>query len=290
MKYFKAVFSIIFVFTLFFAAGCGKSGGREVLATINNNDKITLSEFENIISKLPERYREIVGKNKKEFLDELIVDRLLYNEGMEKKVDRTEEVRNLIKEAKKKIVMARLLKDEVEDAVSVSEEEISKYYMANQDKFTTQETLRASHILVRSEEDANNVLVELSNGRNFEDLARARSIDPTSEIGGDIGFFTRNQLVPEFEDECFNMNVGQISGIVKTKFGYHVIKLTEKKEPRVKELTGVRDSIEQSMARLKKKVLFNKFVTSLKERSKITINSDLLERISEEKGSDKKSE
>ena len=196
----------------------------------------------------------------------------------------------MIKEAKRKIVMARLLKDEVEDAVKVSEEEISKYYMANQGKFTTQETLRASHILVRSEEDANDVLVELSNGRNFEDLARARSIDPTSEIGGDIGFFTKNQLVPEFEEECFNMNVGQISGIVKTKFGYHVIKLTEKKEPRIKELSGIRDNIEQSMARVKKKVLFNEFVTSLKEKSKISINSDLLERISEDKGTDKESE
>ena len=288
--YFKAFFGVMLVFSLLSGVGCGNSSGREVLATINNKDKITLYEFENIISKLPERYREIVGKNKKEFLDELIVDRLLYNEGLEKKVDRTDEVRGLIKEAKRKIVMARLLKDEVEDAVKVSEEEISKYYMANQGKFTTQETLRASHILVRSEEDANDVLVELSNGRNFEDLARARSIDPTSEIGGDIGFFTKNQLVPEFEEECFNMNVGQISGIVKTKFGYHVIKLTEKKEPRIKELSGIRDNIEQSMARVKKKVLFNEFVTSLKEKSKISINSDLLERISEDKGTDKESE
>ena len=183
--------------------------------------------------------------------------------------------------AKKKIMIARLLQDEVGNKTSVSEEEIAEYYGGNQDQFTTPEVLRASHILVLKEDEAKNILVELSNGRNFEDLARSRSIDPSGKIGGDIGYFTRRQLVPEIEEVCFNMEPGEISGIVRTRFGYHIIKLTERKEPRVKDLSEVHDAIEQALARQKKKKLFTEFVSNLKEKSQITINRSLLDSISE---------
>ncbi|MCQ9206352.1 MAG: peptidylprolyl isomerase [Omnitrophica bacterium] len=268
------------VFVLALNNGCAKRNNEKVLATINEIEEITLGEFNEIISKLPARYQDVVSKNQRVFLDELIVDRLLFNEAMAKKLDQKEEVRRLFKEAKKKIVMARLLKDEVEDKVVVDEAEIKDYYSANKYRFATQESLRASHILVRSQEEADSILAELSSGKNFEDLARARSIDPTSEAGGDIGYFTRTQLVPEFEDACFDMKVDEISGVVKTKFGYHIIKLTERTKPEAKELVEVRDSIEQALSRLKKKIRFNKLVSRLKENAQITVNANLLESIS----------
>ena len=191
-----------------------------------------------------------------------------------------------MKEAKKKILIARLLKDEVEDKVKVSEEEIENYYNANKEDFTMPEVLRASHILVKTEKEAKDILSELSKNGNFEDLARSRSVDPTSKIGGDIGYFTRNQLVPEIEEVCYEMQVGEVSGVVKTRFGYHVIMLTERNEPRIKELPEVHDAIEQILARLKKRTFFNEYVTALKEKSQITINSNLLESMSEEKNSE----
>lgn len=268
------------VFLLALNSGCAKRNNEKVLATINKTEEITLGEFNEIISKLPLRYQDVVSKNKSAFLDELIVDRLLFNEAMTKKLDEEEDVRRLFKEAKKKIVMARLLKDEVEDKVVVDEAEMEDYYSANKDKFTTQESLRASHILVGTREEADGILAELSSGRNFEDLARARSIDPTSETGGDIGYFTRGQLVPEFEDACFDMKLGEVSGVVKTKFGYHIIKLTERSEPEVKELAEVRDSVEQALSRIKKKIRFNELVSRLKDNAQITVNANLIESIS----------
>ena len=261
-------------------SGCGGSKDKGVLARIDKKDAITLSGFNERISKLPERYQEAINKNKKEFLDEVIVDMLLYNEALRKKLDRDTDVKKVIKEAEKKILIARLLNEEIEEKIIVTEEDITAYYNANKEEFATPEVLRASHILVEREAEAKDILVGLSNKRNFEDLARARSIDPTSKIGGDIGYFTRHQLVPEFEEICFNMQVGEISDIVKTKFGYHIIKLTERKPPRVKELAQVRDSIEATLKRLKKKILFNEFVTALKEKAQITINNDLLETVS----------
>lgn len=261
-------------------SGCVGRSDKDVLARIDRKHTITLAGFNERISKLPKRYQDVINKNKKEFLDEVIVDTLLYNEAVRKKLDRDDDVKKVIREAEKKILIARLLNEEVEEKIIVNEKDIAAYYNANKEKFATPEALRASHILVKREEEARDILVELSNNRNFEDLARGRSIDPTSKIGGDIGYFTRHQLVPEIEEICFNMQVGEISGIVKTKFGYHIIKLTERKPPRVKELAEVRDAIEETLKRLKKKVLFNEFVTALKEKAQITINNNLLETIS----------
>lgn len=269
-------------------SGCAKPGDKEILARIDRKHTITLSAFNERISKLPERYQDVISKNKKEFLDEVIVDTLLYTEALRKKLNRDDDVKKVINEAKKKILIARLLKDEVEDRIEISEKEIANYYNANKKKFTTPEVLRASHILVKQDSEARDILVELSNNRSFEDLARARSVDPTAKIGGDIGYFTRHQLVPKIEETCFNMRLGEISDIVKTKFGYHIIKLTERKPPRTKELSEVRDAIDETLKRLKKKMLFNEFVQALKEKAQISVNTGLLQAISAEEPEQRK--
>ena len=266
-------------------SGCAGRGNEEVLARIDKTYTITVKDFNDRIEKLPKRYKDVINNNKPGFLDELVADVLLHNEALKRNFDKDAEVRKVIEEAKKKVLIARLLKDEVEDRATVEDAEIKEYYNANPEKFTMPESLRASHILVKTEGEAKDILAELSRGQNFEELARARSIDPTAKIGGDIGYFTRYQLVPEFEEVCFDMKVGEISDVVKTKFGYHIIKLTERKESHVKELPEVHDAVEQALKRIKKQMLFNEFVSRLKEKSQITINKDLLETISEESDS-----
>jgi len=263
-------------------AGCAGGSDKEVLARIDKKHTITLGDFNDRISKLPQRYQEIINKNKKQFLDEVITDALLYNEALKQKLDTDEEVMQVVKEAKKKILIARLLQSKVEGEVAVSETEIDDYYAANRERFAMPEVLRASHILVRTEAEARDVLSELSAGANFEELARARSVDPSAKTGGDIGFFTKGQLVPEIEEACFDMQIDDVSGVVKTKFGYHVIKLTERREPRVKELAEVRDVIRQTLERLKKRTLFQQYVSKLKEKSIISVNDKLLNEISEQ--------
>lgn len=90
--------------------------------------------------------------------------------------------------------------------------------------------VKASHILVSSLEEANKVISELKNGKEFGELARKYSICPSGKQGGDLGFFSKGQMVKEFEDATFSLEVGGVSGPVKTQFGYHIIKVTEKKQ------------------------------------------------------------
>ena len=224
---FYVLFAMFFLVSL---AGCTGKGGKQVLARIDQKDVITVQDFTDRISKLPQRYQDLANSNKRQFLDELIVDVLLYNEAERKGLERDPEVNKIFEEAKRKILIARLLKDEIDDEVTVTDVEIQDYYNASRDKFMMPEVLRASHILVKTKKEADDILVELSNGRSFEDLARSRSVDPTAKVGGDIGYFTRQQLVPEIEEAAFKMNEGEISGVIKTKFGYHVVKLTEKQK------------------------------------------------------------
>ena len=89
--------------------------------------------------------------------------------------------------------------------------------------------IKASHILVSSEQEANNLLNQIKQGTSFEALAQQHSQCPSGKSGGDLGFFGKGQMVPAFETTAFGMEPGQISAPVKTQFGYHIIKVTGKK-------------------------------------------------------------
>ncbi|MBL7158048.1 MAG: peptidylprolyl isomerase [Candidatus Omnitrophica bacterium] len=275
MRNFKFLLTMLVLIPVI--AGCGQQKEGKILASIDSRHHITLKDFNARIAKLPERYQAAVDQNKRQFLDELIVDRLLYDEALKKKLNRDKEVLEVVEEARKKILIARLLKEEVEDLITIDESEMEAFYNANRESFNVPEVLRASHILVKTEGEANEIVAELKKGADFEELARERSIDPTAKIGGDVGYFTENQLVPEFEEICFSLQPGELSEVVKTKFGYHVIMLTERKEPHVKDLSEVRDVVAQAIKRQKKTIRFNEYVERLKEESKITINDSLLE-------------
>jgi len=89
--------------------------------------------------------------------------------------------------------------------------------------------VRASHILVKTEAEANEILFDLKRGASFEDMAMKKSLCPSKSKGGDLGFFTRGRMVKEFEDAAFSLQKGELSKPVKTQFGYHIIKVTDQK-------------------------------------------------------------
>jgi peptidyl-prolyl cis-trans isomerase C len=89
--------------------------------------------------------------------------------------------------------------------------------------------VRASHILVNSEQKANDILNQVKGGKKFEKLAKKHSSCPSGKKGGDLGYFTRGRMVKEFEDAAFSMEIGQVSAPIKTQFGYHLIKVTDKR-------------------------------------------------------------
>ena len=87
--------------------------------------------------------------------------------------------------------------------------------------------VNASHILVKSEREANAIAYDVEHGKSFEEMAKAKSICPSGKKGGSLGWFGRNQMVKEFESACFNAKKGQILGPIKTQFGFHIIKVND---------------------------------------------------------------
>lgn len=87
--------------------------------------------------------------------------------------------------------------------------------------------VNASHILVKTEDEAKSIIADLKAGKSFEDMARAKSICPSSKKGGNLGWFTHNQMVREFEKAAFSLKKGQMSAPVKTQFGWHIIKVND---------------------------------------------------------------
>lgn len=271
------ILTIIPILIMFMAvSGCGKSPDKSpVLASIGGIN-ITVSDFNERVSNLPARYREIIKKRKKEFLEELINDTLLYQEAVRKDLHKDEDVKKVIKEARKKILIARLLKDEVDDAINITDDDIAKFYEENKTRYMTPEIMRVSHILVPTRDEAEVILSKLNSGASFDEVARSKSVDPTAQRGGDIGYFPKGQLMPEFENACSTLAVNETSGIVKTKLGYHIIMLTDRREPKERPLEQVRDDMKSRIRKVKRQKIFNDLLGRLRKEITVDVNEEAL--------------
>jgi peptidyl-prolyl cis-trans isomerase C len=163
----------------------------------------------------------------------------------------------------------------------VTEEEINSFYAEKSDTFKVAEQVRASHILFKIEPDASEetkalkhkeitaIRERIVNGENFEELAKEYSDCPSKERGGDLGLFERGRMLKEFEDAAFTLELGEISQVVESQFGYHVIKVTEHNEPRALALEDVREDIAKSLKSTKEEEAFESFLQNLRQSAQL---------------------
>ena len=151
-------------------------------------------------------------------------------------------------------------------AVSVSDKEAEEYYEANKERFMSEETVNASHILVDTEEKALEILAEIKSGEtSFEDAARSNSTCPSGGRGGNLGDFGRGQMVPEFDEAAFSMAEGEISDKpVKTQFGYHLIKLNSKKPAEIMPFAELAPEIKEALLQQKRQKAYESKINQLK--------------------------
>ena len=258
-------------------AGCApKSSQGSVLARFDGTS-ITDGEFMDRIEALPKEMRNFAWQRKKEFLNDLVSEHYLLKEAEKRKVQNEPEVKDLLEAARRKIIVSRLVQKEVDDKVSLGPDEAEKYYQDHRDEFMTPLTLRASHILVKTEEEAAGIKDAIEKDADFEDMARKTSLDATAIRGGDLGFFQRGRFVPEFEDAVFQMKKGQIAGPVKSQFGYHVIKLTDRLEPSLREFRDVKPFVEERLLSEKRSKAFKALVAKLKGNASVNVDEKKLE-------------
>jgi len=255
----------------------GVSGAKAGTVVIEiGSEKITIEEINAMIKEIPELYQPMAEEHKDMFAESVINQKLLYNEASKLNLDKNAAVQKQIEEARKEIIIKEFLRREIEDKVVVSDEDAKKYYEANKDKFKESEKIKVSHILVETEADANDILAKLNGGADFAALAKEKSTCPSKEKGGELGLISKGQTVPEFENAAFALQAGQVSGVVKSQFGYHIIKVTEKEPEKLLSFNDVKDQLKQMLLADKQKERFEQILKDLKDKNKVIIHKDLL--------------
>ncbi len=170
------------------------------------------------------------------------------------------------------LMSIQLLYDEVTGKVSATDEEARDFYNKNQDKFQTPEQVKAAHILVKTEDEAKKILAEVKAAPDkFGELAKKYSTDPGSkDNNGDLGFFGHGQMVEPFGKTAFALNPGQISDVVKSEYGFHIIKVAEKKPAILTEFDKAKEQARQAVLDNKQKAEFDNLMAKLKAEGKIT--------------------
>ena len=177
--------------------------------------------------------------------------------------------------------LKKLIDDEVAPKVMLSDSEIRAFYDNNPQAFKQPERVKASHILIKVDPEADasqkaeakkkidSIQAKVQKGEDFGALAKKYSEGPSASKGGDLGYFARGQMVKPFEDATFALKPGEVSGVVETKFGYHLIKVTDKKPETTVAYNDIKERLEQFLKQKKIQEEINVYVKRLEEKAKI---------------------
>jgi peptidyl-prolyl cis-trans isomerase C len=187
-------------------------------------------------------------------------------------------------EQKRDLVNAKTIEAEVSPKLVVTDQDLEAFYKSNPDQFKEPESVRASHILfgvpkeapaatkAATKTEAEAVLKRVRAGEDFAALAKQYSKDPGSAaVGGDLNFFPKGQMVPAFDAAAFTLKPGEISDLVETEFGYHIIKLTEKRTVRTVPLVEVKDRLSEFLKQRKQQELVQQYLLGLKTKYRVEV-------------------
>jgi peptidyl-prolyl cis-trans isomerase C len=246
------------------AQDAGAGASDPVVAKVDGTEirqsDVTLAE-EELGANLPAGAAE----QRREQLVAYLIDVMLVAKAAEaKKVGDSKDFQQRLAFARNKLLMERLLTEEADKAKT--DEAMRKVYDEAKSQMKSEEEVRARHILVETEEEANALLAQIKGGADFAEIAKQKSKDPSAAAeGGDLGYFTKEQMVPEFGNVAFQMHPGQLSNPVKSQFGWHLIKLEDRRTKPMPDYEQVKEQIETYVTRRAQAEL----VTKLRESAKI---------------------
>ena len=266
----KPLSLVAFLCSFVLLAGCG-SGGK--VAAVVNGQVISEKDVIQRMARLNPQYRAAMGSDQKRLLEEMVMETVLLQEARRRGLEHDPEVDRLVKEARRQVLLGRLLETVRQSKqIQVPDEDVKKFYEANKNNFMEPETSRASHILVADEETAKKALERLKAGESFAKVAGELSTDPSSKTkGGDIGYFAKGQLIPDFEKACESLKTGELSAIIKTQLGYHIIQLTDKKPAHQHPLEEVQDQIRRQLGTQQQQRQVESFVQELRAKAQVQI-------------------
>ena len=240
---------------------------QNVLAVVAG-EEITQKDVDALIAALPKEQQAYASNEhfRNQCLEQIITVHLFAKLGEEMQLEETDAFQDNLAHAKREILAQMAVGEAMKD-IAVTEEETKEYYKANENQFMAGETVHAKHILVDEEDKCQEILEKIvAEEITFEDAAKEFSTCPSKQQGGDLGAFTRGQMVKEFEDAAFAAEIGHVVGPVKTQFGYHLIKVEDKKEAEDAKLDDVKEQIKSEIMQKKQQEAYTAKVEALKKK------------------------
>ena len=313
MKPILIIVLVFFGISIFYGLGQYRSSSQRKLYIAEvNKAGITYEQWQNAFLNTISQYddrtlssmnQSLINYFKRNILEQIINYELLFQQAEKEKVKISQDDINLeidkikdnfstpeefnevlkankitltqLKDDIKRQLMIKYILEEAVSKINITDDNLIEYYNKNQESFFEPEKVHARHILVETEEEAKNIIYQLKEGIiDFAELAKEKSICPSAEKGGDLGFFARGQMVKEFEDAAFSLKPGEISEIVKTEFGYHIIKCEEKKEEHSPSFEEVKDQINNTLSYQRENEETLALISKLKAEANIVINYD----------------
>jgi peptidyl-prolyl cis-trans isomerase C len=275
-------FILCAVFLLSMASVSICADKNPVLARIGD-EKITSADLDRVIGYYSaDQQKQFRGdpQMRAALLRRIVQGKVLADIARSKGFDKLEDIREQLRFLVNDYLAMEFVRREVISKIEVSEDDKKLYYKTYRENFMTPEMVKAAHILIRldnnasedekkcAREKAEDILERLKKGEDFAKLATEFSEDPASrDRGGDLGFFPRGTMTPDFEEVVFSLKPGETSGIVETHLGFHIIKLEERKAPELRPYEEVEDKIESEIFKQAKKSRVEDFIEEAMEES-----------------------
>ena len=219
----------------------------EVIAVINGQP-LTKMHYDQLLEQYRPEARQWAEQNKGRFMRELVLQEILAQEGKRLNLEKSPEVQARLHVQENSTLARVVVQKYIDEKADITDKRMQQYYEQHKDEFVEEEQVTASHILVKTKEEAQEIQKELNQGKNFEELAKEKSTGPSGPKGGNLGTFGRGRMVGPFEEAAFALKVGEISDPVKTQFGWHIIKVTEHSEGDQQPFDQVKEDIRQKMS------------------------------------------
>jgi peptidyl-prolyl cis-trans isomerase C len=266
-------------------AGTDDAGG-DVIATYAGK-RLTTGRVIKEVERLPAPSRAYLAApdRKRQFVENLVLNDLLYNEGERLGYDKDPDIDRQVNDLRRRLVVQRLVR-EFQKPPEITDEQAKAYYDDNPNLYSTTQ-IRASHILVKDEATAKEILDQLkADPSKFADIAKEKSTDKTSgQKGGDLGMFAQGRMVPEFERAAFALKQGEMSDVVKTQYGYHIILVTERKEGERRPFDQVKEQIKATLRNKAIQEQQDKRYAELKQNANVKIDDMVLDKLQIPQGS-----
>lgn len=205
---------------------------------------------------------------KNRMVENLVVEELFVQEAEKTGVTKDKEFQNGLERARRQLLAQKYLQKSVQP--KITDANVKKFFESNKARYSQNE-VHAQHVLLKEESEAKEVLEKAKKGEDFETLAKKYSKDPSAaQNGGDLGFFTRSRMVPQFADKAFSMKKGEISEPVKSPFGYHIIKVIDTRDGKPVKFDEIKDQVKGDY----QNESINELIASLKKANKVTVYDD----------------